>query len=347
MAASHRLARLLEMITLFRGSGCWRPRDLAAKFGISETRVYQDIQELNRAGVAVMFASNGYRLDDNCFLPALNLTPEDVLELLYPDALFKDGDPSKLNALRAKILAALDPEQREKYGRVIERTEVSGGSTVQRDEVFKTLHEAIASNRRIEMDYFDFQAGETSRRMMEPYGLLYRRLAWYCVGRCLQHDATRKFRLSRISSIGLTPFTFEVPKDFSMKDYLAGSWELFDGEPVEVLIRFSARVAPLVIDRPPRPEQSIQQFNDGSILYSATVNGTDEICWWLAQYGAEAEVLRPEGLRMKLLDVGRQIVGLYSSLAPGDERPSGRAAESPAFFQTPPVERDRPADTPS
>ena len=313
MSSSRRLARLLQMLTLFQGSDDWGPKALAARFGISETRIYDDIQELNRAGIPVSFKSTGYRLAKDYFLPALNLTPQDVLDLLYPQALFNDPDPSRRAALQSKVLSALPPELRDRFRDFLACTDISTGSTTPHAGVFEQLHRAIAERRRIEVLYYDFEAKQTSVRQADPYGLIYRRRSWYCVARCLRHDQVRKFRLSRMRELKLLSFYFDVPKDFSLSDYIDKSWEVFDGEPVEVLIRFSPSIAPLIAERPARPGESIQNFSNGSILYRTVVKGIDEIGWWVIQYGAEAEVLRPASLRKKLLDTSRQLVDIYTA----------------------------------
>ena len=346
MPSSHRLARLLEMLTLFQGGLHWGPRDIAARFGISETRVYDDIRELNRAGIPVAYNSTGYRLPPDAFLPALNLTPRDVLDLLYPQALLNGADPERLKALQAKVLAALPAGLRAKFGEVVESTNVAVGSSPQRDQTFALVHQAIAEKQRLEIVYYDYSANETSRRQLEPYGLVYRRHAWYCVGRCLRHNQTRKFRLSRIRQIALTPFTFQPPADFSLDGYMAGSWEVYSGELVEVVIRFSPRIAPLIADHPQRPGQTIQHFSDGSILYRVTVKGTDEIAWWVVQYGAEAEVLRPRELCDKLLNMASKIVRLYAGQPESTAQQIPLVAEPPEPYRTRPPEPGRPGARP-
>ena len=341
MAPSHRLARLLEMVTLFQGGADWGPKDLAARFGISETRIYDDIRELNLAGIPVSFHATGYRLPPDSFLPALNLTPQDVMDLLYPQALFDASDPSRLRALQAKVLNALPPELREPHEEVLGRTDVDTGSATPRDGIFKMLHRAIAEMRRLQIVYYDFQASETSGREIEPYGLIYRRNAWYCVAHCRRHDEVRKFRLNRIREAKLTSHHFELPRDFSLCEFMSGSWELFSGEPMEVLIRFSPRIAPLIVERAPKPGESIQPFSDGSILYRVKVKGIEEIGWWVIQFGHEAEVLRPVELRSKLFEIANRLVALYGAGEGLGGLP--RVAEPPLPYQVEQRERtDRP-----
>ncbi|MFQ6092904.1 MAG: HTH domain-containing protein [bacterium] len=59
MAVYHRVARLLELLTLIRARSDLGPKDLARHFKISEKRIYDDLTELNKAGISIVYNPQG------------------------------------------------------------------------------------------------------------------------------------------------------------------------------------------------------------------------------------------------------------------------------------------------
>ncbi len=78
---------------------------------------------------------------------------------------------------------------------------------------------------------------------------------------------------------------------------MQSSFGTFLGEPVEVLIRFSADIAGYIEEKVWHESQEIEQQDDGSILLRIRVAGTDEIKFWALTWGAKAKVLAPQSLR--------------------------------------------------
>jgi predicted DNA-binding transcriptional regulator YafY len=63
----------------------------------------------------------------------------------------------------------------------------------------------------------------TSRREVEPYGVVHMDGRWYLVGRCRLREALRTFRLDRVSELELSDQTFDRPAGFDAKTYLQRS----------------------------------------------------------------------------------------------------------------------------
>ena len=68
-----RVSRLLEIIIALEAGGEWHAANLAERFGVSRTRIFNDIRELREAGVPVRRTRAGYRIDASFFqvLPVL------------------------------------------------------------------------------------------------------------------------------------------------------------------------------------------------------------------------------------------------------------------------------------
>ncbi len=303
MAKTPRVSRLLEMVSLLQAGPGWTAPALAERFGMSRTRAFNDIRALKDAGVPVQSTSSGYRIDPSFFLPALQLSVGELLALLFPEETF--GVPGSngelLRSARCKLLSCLPRPIRASAEELMARTSVALPTAGVNREVFEEVRAAVAERRRIAIVYSGRTTQALRRLEVDPYGVAFRKHAWYLVAHSVTHGGVRKFRVSRIGAVERTPLHFTVPRDFSLEAFFAGSWYVFGGDPQEIGIRFSPAVARLIRERVPHPGQTIQTFSDGTLFYRAPVRNLDEVAWWLVQYGAEAEVVYPPALREKVI----------------------------------------------
>lgn len=86
---------------------------------------------------------------------------------------------------------------------------------------------------------------------------------------------------------------------------------MYQGEPVEVTIRFRGRAARVVATSQHHLGEKTESLADGELLYRVTVNGTEEIGRWILRFGADAEVLEPASLRQELGRIGRFLTQTY------------------------------------
>ncbi|MFW6163450.1 MAG: helix-turn-helix transcriptional regulator [Planctomycetota bacterium] len=337
MAKAKRVSRLLEIVTLLQSGRGWTAPKLAERFGISRTRIFEDIRALRDAGVPIETSPDGYAIAPSFFLPSVRLTPRELLALLFPSELFADGTENHqvLHSARVKLLSCLPERLRPGAEELLRRTSVLVPTGDVHSATFARLRRAVAEHRRVAVVY---ESRTSPRRRLElhPYGLAFRKHAWYLVAHSAEHGEVRKFRVSRVQDVELMPVTFEVPADFSVDDAFAGAWYVFSGQPRDICLWFSERVARFVRERRPLPGQRIQGLSDGSILFRATVNDLDEVAWWMIQYGGEARVEHPPELAEKVtalaeaaIEANRAARGRRRYPEPGRDA-EGRAAEGEA-----------------
>jgi predicted DNA-binding transcriptional regulator YafY len=84
----------------------------------------------------------------------------------------------------------------------------------------------------------------------------------------------------------------------------------------DVLLRFSPLVGPNVAEVNWHKTQRVRWDDDGAVFFSCTVDGLDEIAWWVLSYGPEVEVLKPPDLRRRIAKMARQMLDLYHKGGP-------------------------------
>ncbi|MEW5795746.1 MAG: YafY family protein [Candidatus Zixiibacteriota bacterium] len=308
--------RLLYILNLLRSRKSLNARRLADECQVTERSIYRDLISLSEANVPIYY-DNGYKLASGNFLPPLNFTLDEYTCLrlaLESTPLAKAGRKADtLRQIKAKIDCCLPQATREmrKMSRETAHIEIdttiTGRATTR---FYGVLERAISEQRSVDLEYDSLEHGLT-RRLVDPYFIIFRRHAFYFVGYCHLRRDFRTFRIDRLRSLTTTETKFTRRKEISASDYFAGSWELHHGEPVEVVVEFQGRASRVVTDSRHHPSETIERLDNDRIRYRVIVNGTDEIRRWLLGFGADAVVIAPDELRRELGEIGRLIADRY------------------------------------
>jgi proteasome accessory factor B len=308
-----RAARYLKLATILhahRENGI-RAEEIAAQIGVSKRTVYRDLQGMERDGGLPIWQDEGrWGLEAGAFLPPLNLTLHEAMGLFVASRVLlkasDEGDPELIGAL-VKLAQILPPVLAEHIHTAVDafaRTPTNERFT----RVFRTLTEAWATRRVVEIDYdagvYDATRGRRRTRvrpyLIEPSALTH---ALYLVGYDEERKGRRTFKVERILEATLTPDTFDPGSDGAGE--LADAWDVIADQPLEdVVVRFSPAVAKRVAETRWHPSQRLEPQADGSLIWRGRVAGLHEIKIWILGWGADAEVLEPAALRE---DVAKQM----------------------------------------
>ncbi len=109
----------------------------------------------------------------------------------------------------------------------------------------------------------------------------------------------RTLKIERIRAAQITYDTYTIPTDFDPAALLRDAWGIWysDAEPTEVVLRFHPRVTLRVKETRWHSSQRIEETPDGSLLWRARIAEPQEMLPWVRGWGADVEVLEPEGLR--------------------------------------------------
>ncbi len=237
--------RLLHVLNLLRARHGLKASDLARECEVSERTIYRDITALSSTNVPIYF-DNGYRLLSDAFLPPLNFTLEDclVLKLSLSSSVLMENDALRKHAkgVLAKIEANLCPAVKAEMEKIKEPIKIdikSSSDFPKISLIFNLIEQSILSKKSLEIKYESLKTERTTRRV-DPYSLTFRKHAWYLIGFCHLRTQIRIFRLSRIKRISLLDKSFEIDPGFSLSTFFKDSWEIYQGEPVTVKIKFGS-----------------------------------------------------------------------------------------------------------
>ena len=188
--------------------------------------------------------------------------------------------------------------------------------------VLATLRRAILGMQLIVVRYTAAGAEEPATRILCPYGILYGGRGWL-VAHVEGLPEMRLWRLDRIASVDLLDRGFVRREDFSLVDYAAQSFGVFQEEPVDVVLRFTPDAAEDAAGWVFHPSQTMERQADGGLIVRFRAGGTREMCWHLFSWGETVTVLAPDTLRMAMTDAASGMARHHTQQLSGVEALSG------------------------
>lgn len=320
MYRKYQMARIIEVANLIHNEPRkWTRPQLAERLEVNKATIQRDINLLCDMGIeTVPCGKQGYEIISDFFLPALNLTFEEVLALFTSARFYRAAEgkqPIKvLDSAIHKITADLPARTISALRQIAPLIEVPNPQVSPVDEAQphkEKLYEAIRARRKVSIMYDSFSSGQQKRYLIAPYAVMFRKRAWYLIGYVESYGRVQTFRINRIQSVSITYTTYTIPENFSVQGYMEKSWDVRLGRETHVVIEFAQRIAPLIREVRWHSTQQIQETADGKLRFGATVAGWQEIGWWVLTWGDEAEVIAPNELRAWVAQTAEKMVTVY------------------------------------
>ena len=350
-ARGDRSKRLLDLVMILLGARTpVTYREIREQFPAYQTlnaeaglRAFErDKADLLELGVPIRYITpdeddsledGGYVIDLKRFkMPEVRLTPDEISALVLAASVahaMPGGTYPKIVDLALKKLAFDLPDEPDTptvFPRpqgpapvLVHFPEKRLPARPELGEIYATLESATRLRKRVTITYDSAGTGVTSKRDVDPYGLVYREGAWLCVGYCHLRQDVRSFRVDRMRDAQQAPKPkspdFERPTDFDIKAYAQRSPWTFTIDPVEevqlALTADAAEIAnedfgPTVVKRQ-QGDKTLVTFDCGNFEFAATRI--------LSAKGA-IRVVRGERLRARIFAELDAIGGHYGAPPP-------------------------------
>ena len=298
-----KIDRLIGILSILLQKDMVTSAELAEKFEVSQRTILRDIDAIGKAGIPIVsqqgqgggfYIMDGYRVDRTL------LSSDDMKVILAGlKSLDSVSGTNRYRRLMDKICAD-SPSVNSGEHIIIDLSSWDKAAVSDKIELIKT---AMEKQETISFTYFSAK-GE-SRRVIEPYHLVYQWASWYVWGYCTKRCDWRMFKLTRMTQVvstGNKRAEREVP------EYTCDKLAHAKGG-VKAKVRFDKSQKWRIIDEfgtdiPKLDEQ-------GNIIVDFEWNDTESFYNYILTFGDKAEIISPDNYRREFKKLVKKIFEIY------------------------------------
>ncbi|TAH49282.1 MAG: CRISPR-associated helicase Cas3' [Chloroflexota bacterium] len=311
----------LEFLLLQHPEGLTKA-EIARRLQVHRSTAAEYIDDLGKRVVLYEPSEGKYVIDREAYKVRVQLTLHESLAVHLAARLLTTRtdkhNPHAASALR-KLGVALEKLAPRISQHLALSADVLDDSSRRRDPVFlqvlETLTRAWSLGKKVHLTH-EMDEGKIFEYDFAPYFI-----EPYAVGRTLHviglrepPGKVRTFKVENIRTANLLENSaYEIPPEFDPRATLKDAWGIWytERKPEPVVLRFARQVAPRVRQTQWHHTERTQEEPDGSLLWRAEIAEWQEMVPWVRGWGADVEVMEPEGLRETLKQEMKQLVKIY------------------------------------
>lgn len=287
-------SRLFEIIYILLDKKKVTATDLARHFEVSRRTICRDIEMLSSAGIPIYTdkgRNGGISLLENFTLDKSILSEQEQKEIL--------ASLETLNALKyPNIDSALD-----KLRHLFCKSDTGWisvdfshwGSDDSEKNKFVQIKSAIFDCKVITFEYIN-TFGELRNRCVEPLMLWFKEKSWYLKAYCCECNDYRVFKIIRMRKIKVCEQKFIRKITSEIEDI-----KILECKVVNLRLKISKDIAYRVYDE--FNFDNISNDNDGNFIVTIQYPQNDWIYGYVLSFGKYIEVLEPDSVRCKIINL--------------------------------------------
>ncbi|WP_166849175.1 YafY family protein [Isoptericola sp. BMS4] len=310
-----RADRLIQVLLHLQSRPRVTAAELAEALEVSVATARRDLEALSAAGVPVYpqpGRGGGWSLLGGARTDLSGLTAPEARALFLlagPGSASSDDARAALRKLVRALPATFRAEAEAAAAAVVVDRKAWSAADRTRPPEVDALQRAVVERRRVRLDYTG-ATGRSSRRTVDPFGLVDKGGVWYLIAGTPR--GPRTFRVDRISVLQVTDETAAVPDDLDLR----AEWDRVVGE---VEVRRSATWATVLVDAEHvgvlrtqfGRHTMVEGEEDGRARVRVAAPTPLDVARHLAGWGAQAEVLGPVEVRGELARIGAELAARY------------------------------------
>jgi predicted DNA-binding transcriptional regulator YafY len=314
-----RFARILRVLEMIQGRARYGVKEIASELEVSERTIFRDLNVLELAGVPWFHDQDDqrYRVRPGYNFPAMNLGDEELIGQATATVITSAPglDVTKGASPTTRKLWAGSREDASKLLDDVEKVtsvfDLKLADHSRSHEAIRTIQWALCQGRKLTGTYASPYDPKPKRLDLHPYRLCLVRQAWYLVARPNNADQPQTYRVTRFQTLRPSDASSVVPDDFDLKAYFGNAWGVYRGaQSYEVVVLFNREAAELVAETTWQSTQKVDRHGDGSVTLSFTVDGLNEVAYWLLGWSGRVTVVNPQELREIVLEHLRKAVDM-------------------------------------
>ena len=298
-----KLDRLIGILTVLLQQERVTAPYLADKFDVNRRTIGRDIDALCQAGIPIVTyqgAGGGISIAEGFKLDKSVLTTGELSSIIaaikgigsVSEQTHIERTLDKLGANTDAIVSLHEPI-------VIDLASYYKGALTEKIE---TIKQAIFNKCIIEFDYY-YDKGE-SRRMIEPYIVVFQWTSWYVFGFCLERQDWRMFKLNRLWNLSQCDTTFTMRKTPTEKQ----DYHRHFTDDIKLIAIFDKSVKYQLIE-----SYGLDSFyeDDEGLHFEFSYTNRSYTISWLLGFGDKVKVIEPPDLAEEIQATAKNILARY------------------------------------
>ncbi|WP_423364692.1 helix-turn-helix transcriptional regulator [Mycoplasma sp. P36-A1] len=317
---SNRTAKTIKMLEVLKDGRKYKKDELASIIDTNPRNIIEYRRDLYDAGYNIEYQNGkngGYYLDDNAVLPTLNLSSNEKTALLRSYDFLKNSGFFHLkdfNDALIKIKANFDNSDvlHESY---IHNAKPKDIDLI--DQYYKLLSLAISERKKVEMVYNSIQSKTKKKIIVHPYELIRYQNFWYLIAR--DESSNKKFkiyklsaRMSHVKKLDDQPFYYD--EDFNPADYI-GKTSIIKLESFDIVIEAYGPTAVSLSEKMIGLNPVYEWSSHDTLILKTTIEGRYNAIGLILSLGANAKLLKPEGLVNEISDIVSKMHEFYTGIS--------------------------------
>jgi CRISPR-associated endonuclease/helicase Cas3 len=296
--------------------------EMAERLGVVRETAYRDRIELTREYPVEPDDEGRYRIVRSKLISEIKVNLHEALTLyLAARKFFRQAriqHPHAANAVE-KLAAALRQPMTERLLKAADHL-LKQEKDPERIKIIETLAQAWVEQHKVRIRYQGLKSVGVTNHVIHPY--LIEPSIWsdsvYVVAYSEVFEKVMPFKVDRLLAATISGARFDIPNGFDEGELLKHAWGIWFGEksPVTVKLHFSKEVVRRVKESIWHPLETVIDAEDGGCIWSVEIAEWGEMLPWVRGWGADVEVLEPEGLRKELEIEAQALAWLYPVSAP-------------------------------
>lgn len=301
-----KIERLIGIITVLLQKEKTTTSQLAERFEVSCRTIQRDIDALCKAGIPIVSMqgyNGGISIAEGYKINKTILTEKELNAIFT--GLKSIDSISKLSFTQSLTEKLADGKNGILTGQnriIIDLASFYQDSLTEKIDL---INQAINSRELIGFKYYS-EKGE-SKRIAEPYYIMFRWSAWYVYGYCLDKQDYRLFKLNRLSELQNLQTGYEE-RSISQEELDFDDYIWIDDIKLEAL--FDTSVKHRLIDEY-GPECFTFDNQTGKLRFENTFTNRNYLIQWILSYGDAVKILEPHGLIDEICLHAKNILDQY------------------------------------
>ena len=316
----NRIDRLNAILIQLQGKPKVPLEALVDRFEVSNRTIFRDIRSLIEAGVPIGGdAGQGYFIVEGYHLPPVVFNKEEATALLIGEKLIEqnaDNDTVKqFKEAMHKVKAVLRYSDKDFLDALEKNISVlpsykNIGSGFPHSHMFE-IQNALANKKLLRLVYLSNYKEQTTKREVEPLGLVYYSERWHLIAYCRMRDDYRDFRCDRIEKCEILSEKIDQEKYHNYNKFLDRM--LLGTDSNEAMISVPKKIARFISDQKYYYGFAEEKVNGEHVEMKFFTYSYAYFARWLMMFGKEVRILYPNELQKVAQEHATELHHHYTS----------------------------------